>query len=80
MTCAHGTVIEGDGNQAQFCGNANVQVPFAVRKCNSYHKKGELWMHEMEAMAWILRKKKSGQIGFVRPMYDRHGNKNDEDE
>lgn len=69
-TCAHGQVMKGDADSEEVvrCNFGDFVVPLRVIECTNYQDKSVPQLHEMKAIAWILRTERSGQrIGFVSP-------------
>lgn len=72
--CTSSTIIKCDnGVEKIFChsmpeGSGSHQIKDIVVECSSFRKRGELSIHAMEEMGWILETKKGQIIGFVNPI------------
>lgn len=69
-TCSHGQIMRGEAESEEIvlCNFSDMQVPIKVVECSNYEDKLATPLHEMKALAWMVRTDKTGhQIGFVSP-------------
>lgn len=70
-TCKCASIVRGQNcEEIVFCARVFGDtkyggiVPFRVAECGSYHPTNVPWLHEMEAIAWEVKAKKRGTVGF----------------
>jgi hypothetical protein len=68
-SCRHAQVTRGTNNQelilCRAVGNQSVQVGFPVYECNSFDDKSQPPLYEMQNIAWIVRTRNRGPVGFT---------------
>lgn len=69
-TCKNASIVKGQNLEELIICQANMFVPskgrvtFRVAECSAYHPTNMPWLHEMEAMAWMIEARKRGPVGF----------------
>ena len=71
ITCKNATVVKGQNcEEIIFCGRVFGEtkyagvVPFKISECGEYHPSNQPSLYEMEEMAWIVKARKRGAVGF----------------
>jgi hypothetical protein len=77
-TCKHATLVKGQNCQevifcsGPFSGDAGMgPVPFKIASCGSYHPVNMPYLHEMQDIAWEVKARRRGPVGFepdLRPL------------
>jgi hypothetical protein len=67
-TCAHSTVVVGDGIEYIKCNFLDVLIRHRITRCSEYRHRAETSLTDFRALAWILRTDgKYDEIGFKPP-------------
>lgn len=69
VTCQKGTVMRGaaESQESIHCGEVGKFLKMRVVECNDYLKRGEVQLHDMKCIAWVLSTDKAkNKIGFQK--------------